>query len=91
MKGKQEGQALLPGAEAAGTSGSPFTLTRSTCLVIQTAFLGDVVLTTPLLSVLAERYGPVDVVTTPAAAGLLEHHPAVYDVVRYDKHGAAQG
>jgi lipopolysaccharide heptosyltransferase II len=60
-------------------------------LVIQTAFLGDVVLTTPLLSVLAERHGPIDVVTTPAAASLLDHHPAVHDVVRYDKHGADRG
>ena len=32
-------------------------------LVIQTSFLGDVVLTTPLLTYLATR-GPVDVVTT---------------------------
>jgi heptosyltransferase-2 len=64
---------------------------RPTALVIQTAFLGDVVLTTPLLSILAERHGPVDVVATPAAAGLLEHHPAVAEVVRYDKHGAARG
>ena len=60
-------------------------------LVIQTAFLGDVVLTTPLLSLLAERHGPVDVVTTPAAASLLENHPAVREVVRYDKHGSARG
>jgi heptosyltransferase-2 len=60
-------------------------------LVIQTAFLGDVVLTTPLLSVLAQQYGPVEVVTTPAAAGLLEHHPAVAAVYPYDKHGAAHG
>lgn len=64
---------------------------RSPVLVIQTAFLGDVVLTTPLLSALAQRHGPVDVVTTPAAASLLEHHPAVAEVVRYDKHGAARG
>ena len=60
-------------------------------LVIQTAFLGDVVLTTPLLSVLAARYGPVDVLTTPAAASLLEGHPAVAGLVRYDKHGSARG
>ena len=60
-------------------------------LVIQTAFLGDVVLTTPLLSALAERYGPVDVVTTPAAAPLLEGHPAVRDVIRYDKTGRDAG
>jgi heptosyltransferase-2 len=60
-------------------------------LVIQTAFLGDVVLTTPLLSRLAERFGPVDVVTTPAAAALLETHPAVRSVIRYDKHGTDRG
>jgi heptosyltransferase-2 len=64
---------------------------RPTALVIQTAFLGDVVLTTPLLSVLAARHGPVDVVTTPAAAALLQHHPAVGEVIRYDKHGSARG
>ena len=49
---------------------------RST-LVIQTAFLGDVVLTTPLLERLAARFGPVDVLITPAAAALLRRHPAV--------------
>jgi heptosyltransferase-2 len=71
--------------------GSAAGLTSGGTLVIQTAFLGDVVLTTPLLSVLANRYGAVDVVTTPAAASLLECHPAVRDVVRYDKHGSGHG
>ena len=56
-------------------------------LVIQTAFLGDVVLTIPLLQALAERHGPVDVVTTPAGASLIETHPAVRRVVRWDKNG----
>jgi heptosyltransferase-2 len=60
-------------------------------LVVQTAFLGDVVLTTPLLAALAARQGPVDVVTTPAAAPLLETHPAVRAVIRYDKRGADRG
>jgi len=62
-----------------------------TSLVIQTAFLGDVVLTTPLLETLARRHGPVDVVTTPAAAPLLETHPAVRRVIPYDKRGADRG
>lgn len=62
-----------------------------TSLVVQTAFLGDVVLTTPLLTVLAAQHGPVDVVTTPAAAPLLETHPAVRRVIRYDKRGADRG
>ena len=64
---------------------------RSATLVIQTAFLGDVVLTTPLLTALAERHGPVDVVMTPAAAALLEGHPAVREVIRYDKRGRDAG
>jgi heptosyltransferase-2 len=62
-----------------------------TSLVVQTAFLGDVVLTTPLLTVLAERHGPVDVVTTPAAAPLLETHPAVRRVFPYAKRGSDRG
>ncbi|HET9385297.1 MAG TPA: lipopolysaccharide heptosyltransferase II [Gemmatimonadales bacterium] len=63
----------------------------SPTLVIQTAFLGDVVLSTPLLSALAERYGPVDVVTTPIAAPLVETHPAVRQVFPYDKRRADRG
>lgn len=53
-------------------------------LVIQTSFLGDLVLTTPLMASLAER-GPVDVVATPAGAPLLANHPAVRAVIVYDK------
>lgn len=62
-----------------------------TSLVIQTAFLGDVVLTTPLLRALAAHHGPVDVITTPVAAPLLETHPAVRRVIPYDKRGAERG
>lgn len=60
-------------------------------LVIQTAHLGDVVLTLPLLAALAEGDGPLDVVTTPAAAPLVEFHPAVRHVIPYDKHGSDRG
>ncbi|MEO6528984.1 MAG: lipopolysaccharide heptosyltransferase II [Gemmatimonadaceae bacterium] len=59
-------------------------------LVIQTSFLGDTILTTPLLSQLANR-GPVDVVTTAAAAPVLAGHPAVRAVITYDKRGADSG
>lgn len=69
----------------------PTTEHRPSTLVIQTAFLGDVVLTTPLLEALAAADGPVDVVTTPAAAPLLETHPAVHRVIRHDKRGTARG
>ena len=59
-------------------------------LVIQTSFLGDMVLTTPLLAFLAES-GPVDVVATPAASTLLTNHPAVRRVISYDKRGTEKG
>ena len=59
-------------------------------LVVQTSFLGDTVLTTPLLAQLAHR-GPVDVVTTRASASLLEGHPAVREVIAYDKRGVDAG
>ncbi|MGH7676845.1 MAG: lipopolysaccharide heptosyltransferase II [Gemmatimonadaceae bacterium] len=59
-------------------------------LVIQTSFLGDTILTTPLIAELARR-GPVDVVTTPASAGLLANHPGIRAVVPYDKRGTDSG
>jgi heptosyltransferase-2 len=59
-------------------------------LVVQTSFLGDVILTTPLLSELARR-GPVDVLVTKAAAPLLAGHPAVRDVIVFDKRGGDRG
>lgn len=55
-------------------------------LVLQTSFLGDTVLTTPLIARLAEE-GPVDVLVTPASAGLLENHPAIRETIVYDKRG----
>lgn len=62
----------------------------TTSLVVQTSFLGDTVLTTPLLAHLA-RAGAVDVLCTPAAGALLENHPAVRRVIRYDKRGEDRG
>lgn len=70
---------------------SAWSVPVASTLVIQTAFLGDVVLTTPLLAALADRGGPVDVVTTPAAAPLVETHPAVRRVFPYDKRKADRG
>jgi heptosyltransferase-2 len=59
-------------------------------LVIQTSFLGDTVLTTPLIAELAKR-GPVDVVTTPASAPLLANHPGIRSVIPYDKRKLERG
>jgi heptosyltransferase II len=53
-------------------------------LVVQTSFLGDVILTTPLLAELSLR-GPVDVLTTPVGRTLLANNPAVRNVIVLDK------
>jgi lipopolysaccharide heptosyltransferase II len=62
-------------------------------LVIQTSFLGDVILTTPLIRELARR-GPVDVLVTPQGAAALANNPHIRCVIPYDKrgtYGSAQG
>jgi heptosyltransferase-2 len=68
-----------------------FRRAREGTVVVQTAYLGNVVLTTPLLSVLAARHGPVDVVAQPTSGQVLERHPAVREVIPYDKRGVDRG
>ncbi len=58
--------------------------------VLQTSFLGDMVLTTPLIERLAGE-GLVHVVATPANAAVLANHPAVASVIVFDKRGADRG
>jgi heptosyltransferase-2 len=62
-------------------------------LIAQTGFLGDVVLTTPLVAELRHRLTPISlsVLTTPQAKPLLEHHPAVDRVVVDAKRSTGQG
>jgi len=55
-------------------------------LVIQTSYLGDVILTTPLIAELARR-GPVDVLATPGGGVALANNPNIRSVIRYDKRG----
>lgn len=59
-------------------------------LVIQTAFIGDTILTTPLIAELATR-GPVDIVTTPVSAGLLQNNPDLRRTFVFDKRDAQRG
>ena len=59
-------------------------------VVIQTSFIGDTVLTTPLLAELAKR-STVDIVVTPRSAPLLANHPDVGAVIVYDKSGRDRG
>ena len=62
-------------------------------LVIQTAFIGDVILTLPLIQVLKRNFqdAAIDVVATPRAAGLFMNHPAINKVIPYDKRGTDKG
>lgn len=55
-------------------------------LVVQIAGIGDLVLATPALSALRERYrdARIDVLTSPRAANLLAGHPAVNGVMAFD-------
>src|SRR5947199_253673 len=59
-------------------------------LIIQTSFLGDMVLTTPLIARVAKS-DAIDVVCTPAAAGLLANNPAVRETIVYDKRDRDRG
>ena len=62
-------------------------------LVVQTAFVGDVILALPLLQLLHESFpgSMISAVTIPAAAPLMANHPAVGRVIVYDKRGADRG
>src|SRR5262245_65412903 len=62
-------------------------------LVAQTSFLGDVVLTTPLLTALRARLRPrrLAVLVRPEAAPLLEGHPDVDAVLLDDKRAGDAG
>jgi heptosyltransferase-2 len=59
-------------------------------LVVQTSFIGDVVLTTPLIARLAAD-GDVDVITTPPGATLLASHPGISRLFVYDKRATDRG
>lgn len=56
-------------------------------LVIQTAFVGDMVLTTPLLRALKRRYpeARLTLLSTPAGAALLRGSPYVDETIVFDK------
>jgi heptosyltransferase-2 len=62
-------------------------------LVIQTAFIGDVVLTLPLVQVVRRLYpgSLVDVVVTPRSRELLSNHPDIHEVIVFDKRGSDRG
>lgn len=61
-------------------------------LVVQSGFLGDVVLTTPLVAALRRRApAALAMLVTPAAEPLVRHHPALDAVLVDDKRGDGAG
>jgi heptosyltransferase II len=62
-------------------------------LVIQTAFIGDAILTLPLIQVLKKNFSnsSIDVVVVPRTADIFSHHPAISNIIPYDKRGRDRG
>jgi heptosyltransferase II len=62
-------------------------------LVIQTAFLGDAVLTLPFIDALHQRYPSayITVLCTPEVADVFRQHSGIGDVIIFDKRGKDRG
>jgi heptosyltransferase II len=62
-------------------------------LVFHTAFIGDLVLTLPVVQALRATYPAawIGVTAIPASAAVLQGHPAVDEVIVYDKRGNDSG
>lgn len=62
-------------------------------LIIQTAFIGDIILTTPVVEVLAQEYPGVEIdfLTIPRSKNLLESNPNINNLIIFDKKGHHRG
>ncbi|MGL4403032.1 MAG: glycosyltransferase family 9 protein [Fusobacteriaceae bacterium] len=62
-------------------------------LIIHTAFIGDIVLSTPILRKLKEKYPESEIIylTTPAGAAILRNNPHISEIISYDKYGSHSG
>lgn len=62
-------------------------------LIIHTAFIGDIVLSTPLVRKIKESYPDsyLAYVTTPVGASILKNNPYINEIIEYDKRGAHKG
>ncbi len=68
-------------------------LKESKILIIQSAFIGDVVLTLPLVQQLSKTFPhfSIDVIVIPRSAEVLRNHPAINNIIIYDKYGIDKG
>ncbi|MFZ5515788.1 MAG: lipopolysaccharide heptosyltransferase II [Candidatus Zhuqueibacterota bacterium] len=62
-------------------------------LIVHTAFIGDIILATPLIEAVKDRFADaqIDFVAIPATANLLETNPFLREVIVYDKKNRDKG
>ena len=62
-------------------------------LIIHTAFIGDIVLSTALVSKVKEKYPDSDIyyLTTPLGKEILKNNPKIKEIIVYDKRGKDKG
>jgi heptosyltransferase-2 len=62
-------------------------------LLVQLSFLGDTILSTPVIAGLKQVYpnAKISILTTKLSAGLLENDPLVQEVISYDKKNSEKG
>jgi heptosyltransferase-2 len=64
-------------------------------LIIHTAFIGDIILSTPLIKKIKAKYIEdgcvITYVTTPAGASILKNNPDLDEIIAYDKRGTHKG
>ena len=56
-------------------------------LIIHTAFIGDIALSTPFVRAVSDKYPDADLyyLTTPAGAALLQNNPLIKEIIVFDK------
>ncbi len=72
---------------------TPFPSPPQRILILKPSAIGDVVHTLPVLNLLRKTYPASHIawLVTPACAGLLERHPQLDEVIRFDRKGYGQG
>ena len=62
-------------------------------LIIHTAFIGDIVLSTALVAKLADKYPDANIyfLTTALGKEILKNNPKIKDIIVYDKRGKDKG
>ena len=62
-------------------------------LIIHTAFIGDIILSTPLIKKIKITYpdSEISYLTTPAGGAVLKNNPLLKEIIIFDKKGIHKG